>query len=402
MRGAPLEHRAAVSALLDDRSYDIEFNGHLTNHAKHAVVALAGLGVTAPRVATYYEKYTKLTSYGHPVEPARPAPFTLTEENWRDRCGRREGWGAYCDLFDHLTRRDGVNAVLQRFVPELLAGWVGALTHPVIHLGLGIEVWHRRMVVEGLAYLAFAYQGCHPERAHPSSPRAKNLSSLDSLLKLAGEWHANELPLREWVEGVVDDVSLDVSLSLHPELLRSGLQRRFVKVCAVGHPLFYELPAWVEHPPPGIWEELFYMATLLYVADPGNFVRLHYLTSLHAMRAIAASLPGRDLPWVLRCYWVGLCGMLFAQRDLPTAEHLAELNRVHGNVIDRLGEWSSGPSWPELVERALADPEEHNAKLVYVMHAEWRRTGRAVFRHAASQFTATPILPPSFAPRATE
>ncbi|GAB2685119.1 hypothetical protein [Nocardia thraciensis] len=35
-----------VSDLLDDRTHHIEFNGHLTNHVKHAVVALAAIGAS--------------------------------------------------------------------------------------------------------------------------------------------------------------------------------------------------------------------------------------------------------------------------------------------------------------------------------------------------------------------
>jgi hypothetical protein len=55
----------AVDQLLSDQTYHIEFNGHLTNHAKHAVVALSGLGASPEKIKAYYDSYAKLTPYGY-------------------------------------------------------------------------------------------------------------------------------------------------------------------------------------------------------------------------------------------------------------------------------------------------------------------------------------------------
>jgi hypothetical protein len=41
---------SVVEQLLNDRTYHIEFNGHLSNHVKHAVIALAGLGASPQRI----------------------------------------------------------------------------------------------------------------------------------------------------------------------------------------------------------------------------------------------------------------------------------------------------------------------------------------------------------------
>lgn len=40
----------SVNQLLNDKTYDTEFNGHLTNHIKHAVIALDGLGIPSSRI----------------------------------------------------------------------------------------------------------------------------------------------------------------------------------------------------------------------------------------------------------------------------------------------------------------------------------------------------------------
>lgn len=60
-----------INKLLNDRSYHIEFNGHLTNHIKHAVIALHGLGISASRIKDYYDNYVKLTPYGMGLEPLK-------------------------------------------------------------------------------------------------------------------------------------------------------------------------------------------------------------------------------------------------------------------------------------------------------------------------------------------
>jgi hypothetical protein len=68
-----------VKTLLDDASYHIEFNVFLSNHVKHAVVALHGLGASAQRIQEYYDSYAKCTTYGYGLEPARPSEHTITQ-----------------------------------------------------------------------------------------------------------------------------------------------------------------------------------------------------------------------------------------------------------------------------------------------------------------------------------
>src|SRR2546429_3225499 len=64
---------SSIDRLLDDRTYHIEFNGHLTNHAKHAVVALAGLGASPEKIEAYYACYARLTPYGFGLEAPKPS-----------------------------------------------------------------------------------------------------------------------------------------------------------------------------------------------------------------------------------------------------------------------------------------------------------------------------------------
>lgn len=180
----PDRDRQLVEELLNDRTYHIEFNGHLTNHSKHAVVALARLGVPGPRIKAYYDNYAKLTTYGYGLEPPKPDRHTITEDNWRQYLGQRTSFWSYCDFFDRRERELGLDEVLRGYVPELLPGWVGAFTHATIHLGWALDIGNRWMAIEGLSYMAFTYVSCHPERA--TAPATDDVSPVDSLLRLAG------------------------------------------------------------------------------------------------------------------------------------------------------------------------------------------------------------------------
>lgn len=57
-----------LQTLLNDSKYHIEFNGHLTNHAKHAVVARYLLEVPINEIEDYYNNYCRLIPYNCHVE----------------------------------------------------------------------------------------------------------------------------------------------------------------------------------------------------------------------------------------------------------------------------------------------------------------------------------------------
>jgi len=95
-----------VETLLNDQSYHIEFNGFLTNHVKHAVVALKGLGASPQRIKEYYDTYGKCTPYGYGLEPPRPSEHTITQDNWQVYFGK------HCSLRIVVTpKRTNLNAL---------------------------------------------------------------------------------------------------------------------------------------------------------------------------------------------------------------------------------------------------------------------------------------------------
>ncbi|MEU6224709.1 HAD-IA family hydrolase [Streptomyces sp. NPDC047042] len=382
-----------VEDMLNDRTHHIEFNGHLTNHVKHAVVALAGLGIAPERIKAYHDNYVTLTPYGCPVEPARAPQQTVDDDNWLQLIGKRQDFAALCEFFDRRERELGMPEMLRRYLPRLLSGWVGALQHATIHLGWALDAGNRWMAIEGIAYLAFAHVDCHPERTvvtdayGPERPK-------DSLLRIARFWDDNRPQLAAWVQNLVDDTTADT----HPELLRSGLQHRIDRMLGEGHPRIYETPTWVnDQDTDASWDQLGYLVTLLYLAEPGDFLLLHLMTALHAMRHIADALPEEQRPEAVKCYWTGILGVLFSRGHFSLPGKLTALDSLFDTAMDDVSDPRWAREWDWLVARAAEEEEEHNPKLVYVMRAMWHRTGgRSIYRVAAGQFTATPELPATF------
>ncbi|MFC5801290.1 questin oxidase family protein [Streptomyces formicae] len=388
-----------IERLLDDRSHHIEFNGHLSNHVKHAVVALARLGASPERIQSYYENYANLTTYGYGLEPARPAKSEVTDGNWKSFFGRRADFAAYCEFFDRKEREIGMDEVLRRYVPTLLPGWVGAFTHATIHLGWALDIGSRWMAIEGLAYMAFSYVSCHPERASaPAGGVRADASAMDSLLHIAGVWDANRDTLRDWAQEIGTVPESGPPAGIHPELARSGLQYRNARMLEEGHLLIYDTPSWIAGQSVDTsWEQLYYAVTLLYLSRPGDFVLLHLITSLHAMEQIAERLPKDLHRYAITCYWTGMLGAVFALGDFPKKDKLAALHNAFGTAVDAGDRATWGPDWELAAARSFEEEEEHNPKLVYVMHQMWQRTGcMSLYRAAAAQFTVTPALPTSF------
>jgi hypothetical protein len=390
---------ASIDDLLDDQTYHIEFNGHLTNHVKHAVIALAGLGAPAGRIQAYHDDYARLTPYGYGLEAPAASRHAISEANWERFLGQRTSFSAYCELFDRRERELGMDELLRRYVPRLLPGWVGSFTHAAIHLGWALDVRNRWMAIEGLAYMAFSYVSCHPERAATDrSGRLGDEDAVDSLLRIAGAWEDDEDALRRWVQALLADTASPAAAAIHPELARSGLQYRIARLLEEGHPLIYELAPWIEDQDVSTsWEQLHYVVTLLYLTRPGDFVLLHLITSLHAMEQIADRLPADQRRGVVMRFWIGMLCIVFAEGDFPSRARLQALHATYERATDPAGQPAARQDWERIVAAAIEEDEEHNPKMVYVLRRSWDRTGgRSIYRAAAAQFTTTPQLPSSF------
>ena len=390
------EHNTRVDEMLGDKSFHIEFHGYLSNHAKHAVIALNGLGAPAEDIAAYVEEYAR-TTYGFGLEPPKQSDIQLTEENWRDFLGKHEQFTSLCRFFEERVETLGLEQTLKVYVPELLRGCVGALLHGTIHLGWALDAGHRGMTIEGLAYLAFSYVSCYPERTFSKSkPLTTDSTPLNSMQRIAAEWDRDRQALSSWVDDTLSSPELSVAAGFQPVLEHTGAQLHIARVLAEGHPLIHTTPLWMENAgQEEVWGQLYYAVMLLYLSNPGDFVLLHLVTSLHAVEQIARHLPRDEQSKAIKCYWTAMLGVLFSLKAVPTKASLDDLHARYADSIDAAESASVGREWKSSTERALAEREEHNPKLVYVLRKLWARFGhRSVYRVAAGCFTETPVIAP--------
>jgi len=385
-----------METLLNDQSYHIEFKVFLTNHVKHAVIALKRLGASPQRIQEYYDTYVKCTPYGYGVDPARPSEHTITQDNWQEYFGQHSSFTSYCEFFDQKEKELGMEQLLGEYVPSLLPGCVGSLMHGTIHLGWALDSGNRWMIIEGLAYMAFSYVSCRPERTYPATRgQAKDTSVLESFLRIADAWEADGEALHNWLEATLTNDKYSASSGFHPELAVTGTQFNVAKVLAEGHPLIHETPAWIEEQDMAtIWEGLYEAVTLLFMTKPGDFLILHLITSLHAMEQIANRLPIDQQKRAIKCYWTAMLAVIFSSGEVPTRATLEALYSQYQDAVDHEESPMEGKEWEHIVARALIEAEEHNPKLVYVQRLLWKRFGhRSLFRIAAGNFTNTPEIP---------
>ena len=386
-----------VEKLLNDCSHHIEFNGHLTNHNKHAVIALERLGATEQRIQAYYEGYAQCTPYGFGLELPRKSKYVITLDNWQQFLGKRTSYSSYYDFFDAEERRLGKKLFLEQYISLLIDGWASALTHAAIHLGWALDIGNRCMMIEGVSYLAFSFISCHPERTQVrNSMMSDHLSAAQSLFYIADQWQNDSNALHNWVVELVD-MDKDNSSDVHPELRRSGLQYKVAQLLKTGHPLIYNLPAWlVNNGIDTVWKQLRHCVTLIFLNEPGDFLLLHLITALHGMEEIAHALPQPLQYHVAKNFWIGFLCILFCRGTFPDKVALENLHAIyHQQVNEDLV--AANLDWQEIVERAIAEEEEHNPKMVYVLKKWWQESGFQTSYHAAATvFTTTPELPKSF------
>ena len=387
-------HSTQVDRMLGDESFHIEFHGYLSNHAKHAAIALHGLGATDADISAYLEDYAK-TTYGFGLEPYKRSETVLTEANWRKLLGKHEDFDALRRFFQEQVRNLGLEETLKLYVPELLPGLVGALLHGTIHLGWALDAGHEGMTVEGLAYLAFSYVSCHPI-LDPAGPASRNTDQtpLATLQRIVTEWSRDRLALEDWVDESMEMPELSVAAGFQPVLEHTGAQLSIARVLARGHALIESTPVWAQaRPTEETWKELYYAISLIYMSKPGDFALLHLLTSLHAVENIARHLPPDGQREAIECYWKAVLGVLFALKAVPAAADLTALHSRYADSVDPAHDASVRSDWQNITERALQEREEHNPKLVYVTRKLWSRFGRAsLHRESARHFTTTPVL----------
>ena len=390
--------RPLAQKMLADRSFDIEFHGYLTNHIKHAIIALDRLDASNARIQEYWDKYAASTPYNLPLHKVKEdwnqvKPASAGE--WKAWRGQKVNWQAQVALMQQelQARNSDADKLVADYAPEMLPGIMGALTHAIIHVGWAIDAASPWMITEGLAYLNFAHMGISESQFTWNAVDA-DAGPMETFGRVAETWESQNLA-ETWIaraKAAHDE-------TFHPELVPAGFQWEFAKVVDQPHAVVTQLPTWISTMDINdVWESMYRATVYLYLATRdsvghGNFLVLHLMTSLWALEktlnVIKDDTIGRK---AIGYYYAGMISLLStAASGFPSKAALTAIqDQFPTSAVD-----AGNLDWTETVKAGIAEEEEHNIKLVYVMKELWHRYNHwKGFSEASRSFTLTPNIGP--------
>jgi len=317
---ADLHHQLEAS-LAFGPSYGTGFSNHLPM-ALHAAWELGALP----------ERLAEQVSHEAAKLKPMPTPTQGGAEDWRELLGQREAYADLRALIDADIRARGAEAVLRSHVPVLINSPHAALFHGMIRTAHAFESGHEGEIGAALASWASAWNMLPAGRA---LEQKLDFERWQSALRVQGT-PPDGRPLGERVrESARGPVYADLADALQDQT-HWALRR----------------------------EELIGMALDAYLASR-NFVALHLITGLRALRALAPFVP--EWPdvqaWMTRAFtagWLG-SGLVLRPHELPEAA-----------------------PWPVLRQKALDQLDDHVIKLVHACWQEDRLRPDARWRKAAA------------------
>jgi len=320
-----------LAALLQrNRGLRPDYRGGLSNHLSMALYSLSALGADAPGLDRFAEKHwPKL----EPL-PAEGGP-SIGASDWKARLGQRDAINGYRAFFTHAIERDGRDATLRRFLPELLPSIGAAAFHPLIRTGYGVRFGDDREVADGLAYWATAFV--------PLGPLGRAGSERDPRVLLASVHETHALAERD-LSGylIIDKMKAASEL---PEFAR--------RVDALA-------------PSDGTLAALAAATVRLYL-EKGDFTALHAVTGTHAYRLLQPYIDPPEL------------GVRYLWQALVAAYVTIGAPRVDDPAA------ADVPAWNDSLARARGSLDEHDIKLVDVAHEQGAFYGDPLYRRAAAR-----------------
>ncbi|KAF9235891.1 hypothetical protein BU15DRAFT_64442 [Melanogaster broomeanus] len=169
----------------------------LISHVAHHALAIYALGGSASLIKDYYEQD------GKNQRPAFKSPEPITEENFLEHLGDENFYQGYVTFFSKQIDDKGAAGTLEEFIfsekynfqdgrdatsqPEMLLRFVDGLSHPMIHVGYGVEFGLKGMLAEGLSLCAVQLMhktGLYPPSFFAASPTAEVDGTADLLSSL--------------------------------------------------------------------------------------------------------------------------------------------------------------------------------------------------------------------------
>ncbi len=324
-----------------------EFAGGLANHGPMAAEALVTLGQPAA-VESWVNSYRR--RLGPP--PAHRDPIRAAE--WSDALGRIDRVGDWSLFFERQLAEAPWPSVLSTWAGRLAPGLVGAATHGLIRTGHAARNLARKdtprrrhELAEGLAYWSARYYRL-PEAEGGSSGRLRPSEALAEVARVRVDDQVRSGMITDRLAPLVNyepfrGVAALLDTSGDPSVLLSDLTVTFARV-------------YLEQTQTGI----------------GVITFIHGVTGPSAVRLLLPHVTAPVQASLLRYAWQAAAGFYAALGRPPATPTLPD----------------TPPTAAELVDRAVANGDEHAIKFTEACLREHAILPRPVFLEAARDATA--------------
>ncbi|HEY4082781.1 MAG TPA: questin oxidase family protein [Burkholderiaceae bacterium] len=315
-------HRALDQA----QAFGPFYEGGFFNHLPMALHAAWELGADGARLAAQVH-------HDAPELSAAPPSGASVAHDWRELLGRREAHAELRSLIKSEIEERGAEAVLRSHVPVLISASHAALFHGLIRTAHAWESRHAQELASALAAWACTWETL------PGGSRVAVMSPED--------WQRS-----------LQEAGRHSDHRMGQARLREAAQSaRYAELCDALAPATH----WALRR-----EHLLGLALDGYLGSR-NFVVLHLITGLRALRVLGPFVP--DWPdvqtWLTRAFtgaWMGA--------------------NIGG--LEQRKSHAEPPPWPELQAAALAQFDEHVIKLVHACRQEDWLKPDARWRQAAA------------------
>jgi hypothetical protein len=325
--------------LTEAEIYEPEYRGGLANHLPMALVALDQMGASPAQLNGYVRTHSSWLE-------KLPEGRATTVGAWPFRKANRD---AFLDLradFRHRTAERGWEAVLRATLPDLARGISAAAFHGLIRTSMGVVSRHDGEIASGLAYWA-----AHWQRLGVTLPASAGMEPSTDAMALLGRLRA--------------DPRFAFDPKKAPDLIDDAL------MAAAALDGFGEVIHWLDARQCRV-TDLARAAAALYAAT-GDFTALHGVTGTQATIVLLPYVEEQSV--LVSWLWQALAAayISISRPQLPEA--------------DAIKAWRGAetPAWPDLLQRALAQEDEHTVKLCYSALTLGRTTGDRLFRWLAAR-----------------
>ncbi|OAQ95628.1 hypothetical protein LLEC1_04065 [Akanthomyces lecanii] len=151
----------------------------LNNVNSHNLTTAYILGANENHLDTIYNDHIRI------LDPWKPSPAEVIDEDWSDFLGDRNYQRAFLDFYEDKLAfkfaydwKQEVKHVLTDGDEPLINCLIGAFGHPLTHLALAFEINSRALAMEGLSLASIHYNELHKYLDDPSFTKPSTLPSL--------------------------------------------------------------------------------------------------------------------------------------------------------------------------------------------------------------------------------